>query len=785
MAESLRQNKKVIVPMQASPGKLYQSIAVDRPPLAGATARLEKPQVPRFVGFCKWCYRSFPAFGGTQKNFAPEYKDAIDFLGWELKPQEFTAAISFTLIIGLVLAFILGIFLVAVPFIPNCDSFDEFGEQVCESQTVAVAVAGVIGSDLMAMVYLAIPLLAGIFGAYYYVQRYPLNAAHDEQIKALTYVPEIVGYMTMSMKLVPNLEKAVEFAAQHGRGKIAEDFKKMIWDVQLGVYNSLSEALDALAYRWGKFSDEFKRSLMMVRASVLEDSESKRYSLLDKTMSELLESVKNKMETYARELNQPATFLFYLGVLLPLILIIILPIGSAFSGQPLARADVLIFIYNILIPVGAWFFARSVITKRPPTYESPVIPDSHPELPPKWKMKAGNGLLDVRFVILIVLVAGLGASFYLSTYGIYLDEETPIIPHDKSMGEVIQNAFLVDDPNYFEPGGTFEQRLIAEGESDVGQRRTIMLIEKQKFLADPENDVTSYNFIFGTLITLAGAIALALYYRNIYKRQLQQNVGKMETEFRDSLYILASRMGENKPVEEALEHTRRFLPNTLIAERIYGKTVDNIHILGLPLESALFDRNYGALKNLSSNIIVSSMKLLVDSVQLGVNVGARTLISLSLQLTNAEKVSRLLITLVQDITSTMQTTAIFIAPVILGVTTSLQKVVIQTLLNIAQDTTTQSPSFSGINNPGLAVNFQTLLEPTKRVVDSLVSPGMFIWIVAIYVVEIVFIMTYFNTKIQEDNETAFRINFAKALPVAIIVFIISVFLSNTIVGVLT
>ena len=59
---------------------------------------------------------------------------------------------------------------------------------------------------------------------------------------------------------------------------------------------------------------------------------------------------------------------------------------------------------------------------------------------------------------------------------------------------------------------------------------------------------------------------------------------------------------------------------------------------------------------------------------------------------------------------------------------------------------------------------------------------MFLIIVAVYVMEIVIIMTYYNTKIQEDNFTLFKINLAKALPIAISVFIASVLLANTVVG---
>lgn len=778
---------------QASPGRLYKSISVERPVFSSGETKLEKPTVPKFVAFCRWCGKNFPAFGGKQP-FASKYKDAVDFLGWDLKPNEFNAAITFSLLMAVIAGLAIASLLWLVPLVQDCTGVvDAVTRQpTCTTKTIVAVIGAVLKNETMGMVYLFLPLAIFVYFIFNYVQQFPLNAARDEQIKALTYVPEIVGYLTMSMKLVPNLEKAVEFAAQHGRGKIAEDFRKMIWDVQLGVYNTLSEALDALAYRWGKFSDEFKRSLMMVRASVLEDSESKRYALLDKTMTELLESIRNKMEDYARSLTQPSTFLFYLGVLMPLILVIILPIGSAFSRQPLARADVLFVLYNIIIPLAAWLFAVSVIKKRPPTYESPVIPDSHPDLPKKWSMRIGKSQLDIRLALVVLLVAGIGVSFFLSQYGVYLNADSPLIPHDRTLKQVIQENFNEDSETYFEPGGTlYNQLLLETGTEEEALLR--LVVEKQKFFASPQNDITPYILIFGTMLTIAGVIAIGLYYRNIYKRRMQESIATMESEFKDSLYIMASRMGENKPVEEALQHTRNFLPNTLIADRIYGKTVDNINILGLPLESAIFDPNFGSMKNLNSNIIRSSMKLLVDSVQLGVNVGARTLISLSLQLSNAEKVSRLMSTLTEEITSVMQTTAIFIAPVILGVTTSLQKIVIQTVLQVSQDVSSNTPiSFSTINTPSFRsidptkfsglTDFQRILGSPGEIAGNLASPGVFIAIIAIYVIEIVIIMTYFNTKIKEDNDVLFKINLARALPIAVLVFIVSVIASNSIVG---
>ncbi len=772
-----------------SPGEIYKGIKTEDRDFSSAETRLVKPVVPVFVRFARWCAKTVRP--DSKYRYSAEYKEAIDFLGWDLKDGEFNSAVSFVLIASLFAAAVIGLFLMFIPILPNCDSFDPLtGAPTCTATTVFAAIAGIAGNELMAMLYLFGPLVLGALVVIRFVQQYPLSKAKEEQIKALTYVPEIIGYMTMSMKLVPNLERAIEFAAEHGRGKIAEDLKKMIWEVQLGFYNTLSEGLDALAYRWGKFSDEFKRSLMMVRASVLEESESKRYLLLDKTVVEMLDSIRNKMENYARQLSQPSIMLFYLGVLLPLILIIILPVGSAFSGAPLARPEILALIYNIVIPIGAFLYAKSVIQNRPPTYEPPVIPSTYPGLPPQNSARIGKTFVNLYAVVIVLVLVGVGGSLFISDNGIPLGTDeigAPVylIAPDLSESEVL---FLDNKPeNYFGPEGPRSSELSSQFPDPVARELQLDL-EKQRYFVQGQNDTTPYKLVFGLLLTLGAAAAVFLYFSSIFKRKVQLETIQMETEFRDSLYILASRMGENKPVEEALLHTRNFLPNTLVADRIYGKTIENIQILGMPLESAVFDKNFGSLKNIPSATIQSAMKLLVDSVNLGVNVSARTLMSLSIQLSNSEKVIRMLSVLVREITSMMHTMAVFIAPIVLGITTSLQKVVMITLSQVVQSNTLESAPTTALNVPGFS-NLSSLsnanfLGQNPEVFQTMVTPVQFIVIVAIYLIELVIIMTYYNTKIEEDNDVLFRLNLAQSLPIALIVFIVSVLLSNSIVGAL-
>jgi hypothetical protein len=762
----------------ATPGELYREIRVPREEFKGEEG-LVKKEIHPFVVLCRRVHKRAPTLGAGAK-YSEEFKHAIDFLDWPLKPEEFDATVKATLIATLVIGFAIGIVVAISPV----------SLMITEAMTQ---------NDYMTLIYIFGPFVAFSLTLTYLVQNYPLSQAKAEQVKALTYVPEIVGYMTMSMKLVPNLEKAVEFSAEHGKGKIASDLKELIWNVQIGVYGTLSEGLDDLAYRWGKYSTEFKEALMKIRASVLEATEAKRYALLDQTMENVLTSIREKMEGYARGLSQPSIVLFYLGVLLPLILIIILPVGSSFTGQALARPEFMALIYNVLIPGGSFAFAYYVVNKRPPTYKSPVIPDDHPRLFGKYKMKVGKQIIDVRHATAAIFLIGLMVSFFVSTQGIppkfLMEEGAPqLFPSDKSEADVLSaNGYPL---NYFNEGGVLENRLVGRGFSPE-RAQAVVKEERVNFYFQPQNDTSPFNLVFGLILTMAFCAAFFLYFSTIYKKRIQDDYVQMESEFNDALYVLASRLGENKPVEEALKHARDFLPNYKISQAVFGKTVDNITLMGLSLEPAIFDPVYGALKDNPSTVLRGSLKLMVDSVKLGVNVAARTLMSLSLQLSNSQKVTKMLAQLIGELTSMMSTMSIFIAPIVLGITTSLQKVVMVTLSQIASGPTSPTSNISSLdvtsasqlgNLGGIMQTVQGFTQQTqaisldRAVLASLADPTQFLLIVAIYVIELVIVMVYFTTKIEEDNNLKVKLNLAYALPIATVIFLATMIFANSVVG---
>ncbi|MFH0970404.1 MAG: hypothetical protein V1776_03005 [Candidatus Diapherotrites archaeon] len=752
----------------ASPsiGSLYKDIPVSSDAFF-AKEDLAIPKEHGFIRFCRDMYKRFPGMG-KGAVFTEEYQEAVTFLGWSLRPEEFSSAVKGSMVSILLIGGFLSVLLGIV-----------FGETIG-------ALLGVSG--LVSIVYLFFPVIVIAVVVSNYIQKFPIAEARREKIRALTYVPDMIGYMIMSMKLVPNLEKAVEFSAQHGKGRIAEEFRRIIWNTQLGVYTTVAEGLDDLAYKWGKFSSEFKQALMNIRASVLENTEAKRYQLLDKTMDDVLESVQNKMEQYARDLSQPSTTLFYVGVLLPLILIIILPVGSAFSGSPLAQTWVLFLVYDIFLPILVIWFGNNLLQSRPPTYTPPEIPDGFPGLLPKDTVRVGKGTMNVWVVVVGIMIVGGLTSGYLHLFGLGVGEvDAPGSLYVLAPDHTLQRVLDVDRKplDWFEENGTRESQLVAQGLS-VEEARVIVGTEKTRFFAQSENDVTPYNLIFGILITVSMAIAAYVGLTLAEKRKIQQKYMQMESEFKDSLYVLASRLGENKPIEDALRHAQTFLPNNIVSQEVFGKTVDNIHVLGMPLESAVFDPAYGSLRNNPSQMITSSMKIAIDSVRLGVGVAARTLISLSRQIGNAERVSKMLTILIKDITGTMKTVSVYIAPIVLGITTSLQRVVIVTLVSVSassEGSQTIDPNL-GANIPGVESFGSTDIGSFIKadVIATLATPGEFLLIVAIYVIELVIIMNYFVTLIEENNKLTAKQNAATQLPIAIILFVITVIVSNSLVA---
>ena len=686
-----RMEKQLKADASRKPETLYrpEMFARKRP------GKKEEKKEPLFLSVTRWGGRAFRGMGKGAK-YSPEQEDSLNFLDWQVSAEDYYATFKGLFLYGTIAGVLAGL---------------------------VMALASEVNTGLFAGLSI---VLAAIVAANLYMQL-PKMAAEQEKKLALAYIPEIVNYIVMSMRLVPNLEKAVEFAASHGRGKIAEDMKRIIWQVQIGEYESVEEALDELAYRWGPYSDDFKHALMLIRSSLIETDKQRRDDLLEKANSDVLEGSKEKMDLYARQLHQPTVYLYYFGILLPLMMAIILPIGGAIAKTDIANPVTMSVLYIFILPVLVLVYGNSILGSRPPTYVPPDIPEDFPGLPPKGIWRIGNTGVPYKFLA-VFLFAGLVAAGYwadqqlLASIPSYaLEEQMKIVPHIT----------------------VFCDKAGAKCDPFIGQLT-----------------------VSGLLLGIAAAVSVWLLGKYSARKKVQDEIRAMEVEFKDALYVLASRLGENRPMEEALRQAVEFLPKSKIANNIFKRILENVSSMGMTVEAAIFDETFGAIKNYPSNVIRGGLRIMVDSVELGVNVAAKSLISLSMQIRNAQKIDEMLRKLLEDVTTMLGTMSTFVAPIVLAVVASLQKVITTSLTGNCPEAAAETASVPGMSGTtGLSGMFCGGAKGA--------DPTTFSLILGIYVIEIVVLLTYFNSQIEDSNNRLHTYtSVAVALPIAVVLYVV-------------
>ena len=680
--------------------------------LFGTGSKRKKKKEPvkknRYIEFCKMAYKYV---GSSAKGELTEkYKVTLAFLGWKLKPKELNSAPLFAMYLGIGLAFAWAM----LEFI-----FSRF------IGPIKLGGFTLIGHPLtmgIGLIWYLGPFALALF-AMYYVQSYPMKEAEKLRIRSLTFIPEIVNYLVMSMKVTPNLERAIKFASEHGHGRIVDDFKNLAYDINIGKYRTVEEALDHMAWKWGDYSPEFKHALMLVRSSVMEADENKRNALLDKAITDVLEGIQEKMDMYSRAMHQPSIYLYYFGVLLPLLLIIIIPVGAMMGGENIAwlsGAVPLAIIYNLLIPAMSFFLAKSILSKRPPTREVPDIPEDLPGLPKRGWFKIGGHQLPVMLVAAGIFI-GIVAAGFLAT------------------------PLLDPKPASFEP--TYDSYCL---------------------LGSPDGICLPYLPYAGLILGAVSAFGFYLWSEYKDRWAMQREIVKMENGFQETLYILASRLGEGRPIEDAMKYAAEFLPNSPATKRIFLPTIHNVALLGMTMKSALFDEAYGSLRFIPSGFIRGTMHIVIDSLGLGVQTAARSIISLSLQLRDLQKVEKALKAMLSDITNMMATMSMFIAPVVLGITIALQQIIMGAMKSMSESGLGSNMDTSNI--PGMSA-FKMPKLGNADVLKGAATQAQLLFIISLYMIEIVAVLIYFAAHVNEgDNKIAFRMALAKAMPIAMAIF---------------
>lgn len=338
----------------------------------------------------------------SEKTVSKEFLDAMDFSGFDLEPWE-------THILSYACSLFLFILLISLDII----IFNIF---IYERNSI-----------ILILFFTAVVPIASMI----YLSEYPKIHAKFLRIYTLGDIPEIQSYIVMSMKLVPNMERAIIFAADNSLRPLAKDLKKLVWDIHIRVYSNIDEALIEFADQWGKNSEYFKRSLHLVKSSNSEPDEAQRIMTLNKSLDIVLEGTKTLMDAFAAKLKTPTYVLYSIFILIPLALVALIPAVSIVG----VRMDTvtLVIIYDIGLPLFTLLYSEYILLQRPAAFSPPNISAGHPEL---------SNIASIRKnIIIVTLIAGaaIGSSGY-----ILLDFYNPLnIISTEAMGGLVLPTFPI------------------------------------------------------------------------------------------------------------------------------------------------------------------------------------------------------------------------------------------------------------------------------------------------------------------------------------------------------
>jgi len=523
---------------------------------------------------------------------------------------------------------------------------------------------------------------------------YPVRIANRWRLKASNQMVLCILYVVMYMRHTSNLENAIKFAGEHIGNPLALDLRKVLWDIETGKHVTVKESLDAYLETWRDHSLEFVESFHLIEGSLYEPSDDRRVALLEKAIEVILNGTYEKMLHYAHDLKSPITMIYMLGVILPVLGLVVFPLMSGFLGG-LVKWWHLAFLYNIILPVFVYFVGMEYLQKRPTGYGNEDILDLHPEFEEYTKMtlfktKVSPLPLAVFVGVLLILI-GLIPMIYFYSFDVYSPNNDPVFFGYKFLDFKENNGALIG------PYGM-------------------------------------WSMLLSLFIPLGLAYGIAIYYY-IWSRELikiKNNSKKLEKEFSGAIFQLGNRVGDGIPVESAFGSVAESMKGTPTGDflRIVNT---NIRKLGMSVREAIFNKERGGLVFFPSNLIKSTMKVLIESSRKGPQVVSRSLITISDYVDRVNKIAERLKDLLADIVSSMKSQTSFLTPMIAGIVVGVTSM----MINIINFLGVALLDFEGGSAAGAAGGVGSLASIVDIINIKDIIPGyQFQIVVGIFVVEV-------------------------------------------------
>lgn len=207
--------------------------------------------------------------------------------------------------------------------------------------------------------------------------KYPDYAANSWRMKASNQMVLSIFYVVTYMRHTSNLELAISFASDHLTPPLSLDLKRVVWNIETEKYESIKESLDMYLETWRKWNLEFIEAFHLIESSLFEGAEERRLNMLDKSLDVMLTETFEKMLHFAHNLKSPITMLHMMGVILPILGLVILPMVVSFMEG--VHWYHIAALYNFIIPVSVFYMGKKILSTRPTGYGDTDISEENPE----------------------------------------------------------------------------------------------------------------------------------------------------------------------------------------------------------------------------------------------------------------------------------------------------------------------------------------------------------------------------------------------------------------------
>jgi Flp pilus assembly protein TadB len=283
-----------------------------------------------------------------------------------------------------------------------------------------------------------------------------------------------------------------------------------------------------------------------------------------------------------------------------------------------------------------------------------------------------------------------------------------------------------------------------------------------------EEAYASVNFslliVFGLALTIISYTFLDSY----QKMKVRKDIERIEDEFATALFQLGNAISGGAPLESAIDKAKANLKDMKIAD-MFDIISLNMKKFGYTFEEAMFNKNVGALWYYPSKLIHSIMQTTIQSAKKNIKTAASSMVVISRYLKGVHEVKEEIEDILGETTSSMKFLAIFLAPMVSGVTVTLAVVILQILQKLGAAMQGIMASAGSMNT---YQNF--LLVPWAMGGTLPITAPVFQIIVGIYMIETgVLLAVFLNGIAYGEDPVGMRQSIWTTLFIGILIYIMS------------